>query len=53
MSDIEDEEVRDPDADLPRYKVRYTDMTTDQVKICVRSICLVYSRSTITPCRRE
>lgn len=37
MSDIDDEEVRDPDSDLPKYKVKHADMTIEQVKLCVRS----------------
>lgn len=40
MSDLDDDEIRDPDADLPKYKVRHTDMTIEQVKLCVRSTCL-------------
>lgn len=44
MSDIDEEEVRDPDADLPRYKLRYTDMNIEQLKLIVRSNQFIIQR---------
>jgi hypothetical protein len=42
MNDYEEEEeVKDPDADLPSFKVRHNDMKLQNVKLIVRSISLL------------
>jgi hypothetical protein len=33
----EEEEVKDPDADLPPFKIRHNDMKLQNVKLIVRS----------------
>ena len=38
MNEYEDEEeVKDPDADLPPFKIRHSDMKLQNVKLIVRS----------------
>jgi hypothetical protein len=35
--DEEDEEVRDPDLDLPKFKIRHSDIKIEALKLVVRS----------------
>lgn len=50
---MDEEEVeKDPDADLPTFKVRHSDMNIELIKIVVRSNHLKRLRSGRTVCRR-
>lgn len=42
--DDEEEEVKDPDADLPPFRLRHNDMRIDLVKLIVRSTLFAIQR---------